>query len=74
MSACAMMPTHAPSSSVTISVPEEEQGVSILGEKLVVERADGTSTYSQPGRPVADISNVMIEHKPAPVPPAKKKK
>jgi hypothetical protein len=58
--------------SVTISVPEEEQGVSILGEKLIVERADGTATYSQPGRPVADISNVMIEYKPAP-PPKKKK-
>jgi len=60
--------------SVTITVPEEEQGVSILGEKLVVERADGTSTYSQPGRPVADISNVMIEYKPAPPPPPVKKK
>ena len=58
--------------SVTITVPEEEQEISILGEKLVVERADGTATYSQAGRPVADISNVMIEYKPAP-PPRKKK-
>ena len=58
--------------SVTITIPEEEQEVSILGEKLVVERADGTATYSQAGRPVADVSNVMIEYKPAP-PPRKKK-
>ena len=58
--------------SVTIAIPEEEQEVSILGEKLVVERTDGTATYSQAGRPVADISNVMIEYKPAP--PLKKKK
>ena len=38
----------------------------MLGEKLAVERLDGTATYTQPGRPIADISNVMIEYKPAP--------
>lgn len=58
--------------SVTIEVPEAENEVSILGEKLTVERLDGQATYSQPGRPVADVSNVMIEYKPAP-PPRKKK-
>ena len=57
---------------VTISVPESEAEVSILGEKLMVERQDGQATYTQPGRPVADVSNVMIEYKPAP-PPKKKK-
>jgi hypothetical protein len=61
--------------SVVLTIPAEEQEVSILGEKLVVERADGTDTYPQPGRPVADISNIMIEYKPAPpAPPPKKKK
>jgi len=58
--------------SIVITIPEEEQEVSILGEKLVVERADGTATYSQPGRPVADISNMSVEYKPA-TPPKKKK-
>lgn len=57
--------------SVTVTIPEAEDQVSILGEKLTVERSDGTATYSQPGRPVADVSNVMIEYKPAP--PKKKK-
>ena len=58
---------------MTITVPEAEDEVSILGEKLTVERQDGPSaTYNQPGRPVADISNVMIEYRPAP-PPKKKK-
>lgn len=54
------------SESVTVTIPEAEDQVSILGEKLTVERSDGTATYSQPGRPVADVSNVMIEYKPAP--------
>ena len=52
--------------SITISIPEAENQVSLLGEKLAVERLDGTATYTQPGRPIADISNVMIEYKPAP--------
>jgi hypothetical protein len=60
------------SEPVTISIPEAENEVSILGEKLAVERQDGQATYTQPGRPVADVSNVMIEYKPAP-PPKKKK-
>ena len=55
---------------VTITIPETEQKVSILGEKLTVERADGTppATYSSPGRPIAVISNVMIEYRPGPPP------
>jgi len=46
--------------------------VSILGEKLTVERLDGTATYSSPGRPIAVISNVMIEYRPLPPAPAPK--
>ncbi len=49
-------------------IPEEEMQVSILGEKLTVERLDGTATYSSPGRPIAIISNVMIEYRPGPPP------
>ena len=54
--------------SVTIEVPEEELQVSLLGEKLAVERTDGAATYSQPGRPIAAVSNVMLEYRPAPPP------
>jgi hypothetical protein len=58
--------------SITITVPEAESQVSILGEKLTVERADGTSTFTSAGRPIAIISNVMIEyHAPPPARPAK---
>jgi len=62
---------------VTMLIPEEETQVSILGEKVTVERLDGTATYSSPGRPIAIISNVMIEYRPAPPPrpaPAPKKR
>jgi|KBSMisStandDraft_5_1062788.scaffolds.fasta_scaffold00117_2 hypothetical protein len=54
--------------SVSVVIPEEEMQVSVLGEKVTVERVDGTATYTSPGRPVAIISNVMIEYRPAPPP------
>jgi hypothetical protein len=61
------------SEAITITIPEEEDEVSVLGEKLTVERLDGAATYTQPGRPIADISNVMIEYRPG-SPPRKPKK
>ena len=61
----AVAPTGTEPLSVTI--PESEDQVSILGEKLAVERVDESATYTQPGRPIADISNVMIQYRPGPV-------
>ena len=58
--------------SIAITVPEEEQAVSLLGEKLTVDRVDGSATYSSPGRPIAVVSNVMIEYRPAPPKPLRK--
>jgi hypothetical protein len=52
--------------SISIAIPDTEDEVSVLGEKLTVERADGNATYTQSGRPIADISNVMIEYQPGP--------
>jgi hypothetical protein len=49
---------------IRIVIPERENAVSILGEKLTVERIDGAATYTQPGRPIANISNVTIEYRP----------
>jgi hypothetical protein len=60
---------------VSIVVPKEEGGVSLLGEKLtVVDRSGQTATYSSPGRPIAIVSNVMITYVPGPAPrtPVKK--
>jgi hypothetical protein len=56
--------------AIKIVVPEEEMLVSLLGEKLNVDRPDGTATYTSPGRPIAVVSNVMIEYQPAPPPRA----
>ena len=53
---------------IAITIPETEDQVSILGEKLTVARLDGTATYTSPGRPIAVISNVMIEYHPGPPP------
>ena len=55
---------------ITIVIPDQEDAVSILGEKLTVERLDGSATYTQEGRPIATISNVMIEYRPGPARPA----
>ena len=60
------------SEPITIVVPEAENEVSILGEKLIVDRADGSATYTSEGRPIAIVSNVMIEYRPAPPKPAPK--
>jgi hypothetical protein len=59
---------------ITITIPESEDQVSILGEKLTYERFDGSATYTSPGRPVAIISNVLIEYRPAPPPPPPRKR
>jgi hypothetical protein len=60
--------------SITVMIPEAEQAVSLLGEKLAVERMDGPASYSQPGRPIALVSNVMLEYKPGPPPKTPKKR
>ena len=53
------------SEPVSIVIPEEAMQVSILGEKLSVVRVDGDDTFSASGRPMAVISNVMVEYPPA---------
>jgi hypothetical protein len=54
--------------SVVVVVDEEENGVSILGDKLSVVRVDGSDNFSAPGRPIAVISNVTLQYQPAPPP------
>lgn len=54
------------SEPISIVIPETESRVSILGEKLAVDRLDGVDSFVLPGQPVAIISNVMLEYRPAP--------
>jgi hypothetical protein len=62
----AVAPTGA--EHIVFVVDEEENAVSILGERLSVVRVDGTDTFTAPGRPIAVISNVVLEYRPAPPP------
>jgi hypothetical protein len=68
----AVAPTGDEFISITLPETVGEQ-VTILGEKLTVIRPDGTDNFSAAGRPIATISNVMIEYRPAPPPKLPKK-
>jgi hypothetical protein len=59
---------------ISIALPETVgEQVTILGEKLTVVRPDGTDNFSAAGRPIATISNVMIEYRPGPAPKVPRK-
>ena len=58
--------------SIEIVIPEDQEQVSILGEKLSIDRLDGTDNFTTPGRPVAIISNVTLEYRPKPPAPARR--
>lgn len=54
---------------ITIELPADVvDQVSVLGEKLHVMRPDGEDNFTSPGRPIASISNVMLEFRPGPAP------
>ena len=54
---------------ITMQLPEDVgEEVSVLGEKLQVMRPDGVDNFTSPGRPIATISNVMLEYRPGPPP------
>ena len=58
---------------ITIELPATVvDQVSVLGEKLSVVRPDGTDNFTTTGRPIATISNVMLEFTPAPAAAAPK--
>ena len=67
----------APAGSETIimQLPEDVgEQVSVLGEGLKMRQPDGEDRFTAPGRPIATISNVMLEYRPAPPPKAPPKK
>lgn len=63
----AVAPTGAEFITIQLPAAVVDQ-VSVLGEKLSVMRTDGTDTFSALGRPIATISNVMLEFTPGPAP------
>jgi len=60
---------------VRIDIPANVDAVSILGEKLATTTMEGNALYTTAGRPIAVISQAMIEYRPvtaAATPAAKK--
>jgi hypothetical protein len=55
------------SEPIAVAIPQKVDQVSILGEKLEAVRLDGREGFVLPGRPIATISNVAVEYRPAPV-------
>ncbi len=61
--------------TIVMELPADAQEhVSILGEKMTVVRPEGVDNFGSPGRPIASISNVMLEFRPAPPPKKSTKK
>jgi hypothetical protein len=71
----AVAPTGVEPVTVVIPADEPTESISIVGLKLIESRIDGTEPFLASGRPVAIISNVMLEYRPAPPPrtPARRK-
>jgi len=59
---------------VSIELPPDVDAVSILGEKVSTIKTEGPVLYNTPGRPIAIISQPMIEYRPAAAAPAKSSK
>jgi hypothetical protein len=61
------------SEAITLDLPPGITEVSLLGEKLTIERLDGTEVITAPGRPIAVVSQVQIEYRP-PVAPGPRRR
>ena len=64
----AVAPTGVEPVTVVIPADEPTESISIVGLRLTESRIDGTEPFLASGRPVAIISNVMLEYRPAPPP------
>jgi hypothetical protein len=52
---------------VLVTIPANVDQISLLGETLDAVTAAGRESVVLPGRPVAIVSNLLFEHRPAPV-------
>ena len=57
----------AGSETIAITIPPGVDQVSLLGETLDAKTVAGHETVVMPGRPVAIVSNLLFEYRPAPV-------
>jgi hypothetical protein len=54
--------------TVVFDVPDDVTEVVVLGERLVVQRIEGREVFSSAGRPIAILSNPILEYTPKPTP------
>jgi hypothetical protein len=52
------------SEPIVVDLPAGLPEVSLVGEKLVIERLDGSETVTTAGRPIAVVSQVVVEYQP----------
>ena len=71
----AVAPTGVESVTIVIPADEPTESVSIVGLRLTEIRVDDTDTFLATQRPIAIISNVMLQYRPGPPPrtPARRK-
>jgi hypothetical protein len=60
--------------SIRVELPADLAQVCGRGEQLAARRPDADEMFTGPGRPIALISNVMVEFVPAPAPKTPVKK
>lgn len=56
----------AGSETISITIPAGVDQISLLGETLDAKTSAGHETVVMPGRPVAIVSNLLFEYRPAP--------
>jgi hypothetical protein len=52
------------SEPIVVDLPPGLTEVSLVGEKLTIERLDGSETVTTAGRPIAVVSQVFVEYQP----------
>jgi hypothetical protein len=53
--------------AATITIPATVSEISIVGVRVELTTKDGSEVFSSPGRPVAIVSNLRLEYRPATV-------
>ena len=64
----AVAPTGVEPVTIVIPADEPTDSLSIVGLRLTESRIDGNDQFVASGRPIAIISNVMLEYRPGPPP------
>lgn len=64
----AVAPTGVEPVTIVIPADEPTDSLSIVGLRLTEARIDGSDQFVASGRPIAIISNVMLEYRPGPAP------